>query len=406
MLTETYIDEAERCSQLGCQTYEGPHSNTLVTSIFQMYQTHMKMRLERVEKSSKEEGLGSRFLRFVLQTKSQYDAIKDAHMYHALELLFPEDTDQFKHLLTSNSSLELGELCKYGILETTATDSTSSEIRFVHRTFAEYLVAWFLVEDENARCTSPEFKISRILSTHKAPKWKIEIPLLDPSEEPDFRNFLQHFRFDLPVVCYFINELTKTETEADAQLPQVSSLLYSTVYPHIAPVVCASAYHNHPHLLLAVYNFLPLPGEKTDNNQNEDMSSLLLIASNFADIELMKGGLLGSEVEENPWKFESVQNDMDKIIKSTEITDEFLNQEEIRNLLTEGELKTIQVSTGLDRSENFFKILKEKPDSFEIFFKNFISTSMNQVVAFETVRGSLSKHLGAHEIGAIINPRA
>ncbi|CAL8138465.1 unnamed protein product [Orchesella dallaii] len=291
-------------------------------------------------------------------------------MYHALELLFPEDTDQFKHLLTSNSSLELGELCKYGILETTATDSTSSEIRFVHRTFAEYLVAWFLVEDENARCTSPEFKISRILSTHKAPKWKIEIPPLDPSEEPDFRNFLQHFRFDLPVVCYFINELTKTETEADAQLPQVSSLLYSTVYPHIAPVVCASAYHNHPHLLLAVYNFLPLP------------------------------------VEENPWKFESVQNDMDKIIKSTEITDEFLNQEEIRNLLTEGELKTIQVSTGLDRSENFFKMLKEKPDSFKIFFKNFISTSMNQVVAFETVRGSLSKHLGAHEIGAIINPIA
>ncbi|CAL8138557.1 unnamed protein product [Orchesella dallaii] len=105
---------------------------------------------------------------------------------------------------------------------------------------------------------------------------------------------------------------------------------------------------------------------------------------NFIDVPIYfieKGALLGSQVEENPWKFESVQNDMDKIIKAAEITDEFLNQKEIRSLLTEGGGIG---STGLDRSENFFKILKEKPGSFETFFGAFISWKL-PAVSFSTL---------------------
>src|SRR5207302_1053423 len=95
-----------------------------VTSISDMYKDLMKLRF------GKNENTGSQ-------------NVKNIHYMAALELLFPQFSSNFKHLLEPAAEIDYESINSCGIMVAEVEKVTGKEItfRFLHRTYAEYLMA-------------------------------------------------------------------------------------------------------------------------------------------------------------------------------------------------------------------------------------------------------------------------
>ncbi|CAL8133008.1 unnamed protein product [Orchesella dallaii] len=274
LLAETYEEDAIRCSKVGYHLYEGSSSNSiaLINSIFGMYEKHMNMRFEKI---SKQESALTRLLsKFTKSNQPDYKVIKQVHMYYALELLFSDHANQFKNLNTS--SIPLNELCGLGLLEATH----SSDIRFVHRTFAEFLVAWFVHENHNTSSVQ-EFILSTIFKTNSFDH-KFRVPILGLL---DINICLNCFHFTLPVICYFINGFAMSDDRF--------IFTSNNHYPErLLPIYLASAFHNYDHIPYTFSKYLSCSNNtqlaKISDIDEKSMSNLLLIGSMYSSVKLMK----------------------------------------------------------------------------------------------------------------------
>ncbi|CAL8070776.1 unnamed protein product [Orchesella dallaii] len=263
-LAETCLEDVERCSKMRSSHISRNEDKNY--SIFDMYQAHMNMRLEKI---SKHDSLLRRLLRYVLNMKKHYEIIKEAHMYYALNLFFSEHVDSFQSL--NSSSISLNELCGLGILEAT----NLNDIRFVHRSFAEYLVAWFVVEQIDKKCPEllEDFFLSQIFKTTQMNVLLSSI--LGYSEK------IKSYKFEFPAVCFFINEFL-------ARKVQTQPVYNANVFNAPVPTFFASAYHNYQFVLIEVSKLLESTLGSDEDFTQSRISELLLTTAQFADVELMK----------------------------------------------------------------------------------------------------------------------
>ncbi|CAL8128557.1 unnamed protein product [Orchesella dallaii] len=294
LLAENYQDSAERCSKVGYEEY--PHSISLGTSIFEMYERHMNMRLCKI---SENKSLLQRFLQLMgtRQVEYDYETIKKVHMYYALNLLFPEYTSHFKSLIPRSFIEMSNHLCGLGILETNSVPTTHPDandsfhmIRFVHRTFAEYLVAWFVFEHAKAKdrtLATIDFFLSEILCT--VPN---EILIKHPLGKFAFKRFIKCCEFKFPVISYFINgfikKLCRDENfeEIASQVSAVLSLDMEIVFETFK----ASAFHDYTHVPTFICRLLqPNTSQVVCSSSNkENADNVILISAKCASVELMK----------------------------------------------------------------------------------------------------------------------
>ncbi|CAL8116869.1 unnamed protein product [Orchesella dallaii] len=249
MLAETYEAQAIRCSNVGYHSDVSADSVVIVDSIFGIYDRYMNLRFEKI---LEQESGGN-----------EYEIIKNVHMYFALELLFPNIAKKFKAL--NNLSIELHELCGLGILEATHSNS----IRFVHRTFAEYLVAWLALENIINSSTNRDLLLSTIFKV--TPK---EVKLFNALGQ--LVN-LESFEFDFLVICYFVNGLAKKYA------PRVPAIDHNE---QMLPFYIASARDNYEYIPnIVTHSAAQLNPIKISESY---MRNLFYIAARYSDLELMK----------------------------------------------------------------------------------------------------------------------
>lgn len=123
-----------------------------------------------------------------------------AHTYLAFKLIFPNCINIFHRIsFLDKDHPPLKILLKVGIVE----EGSTGEVRFIHRTFAEYFIAWFIKESLSTEWSKDMtiFLISQVLdSSH----FKNQIQL-----NPKDHLKIQSREFSYPVVCYFLDGLLR-----------------------------------------------------------------------------------------------------------------------------------------------------------------------------------------------------
>ncbi|CAL8124415.1 unnamed protein product [Orchesella dallaii] len=279
LLAEVYTESVMRCSQVG---YEAYHNSIVVTtSIFEMYEMHMNMRFQKIAAS---ESVFKRLWTILLNTKSQYDAIKTSHMYYALALLFPDYVHEFEKDI--NPTIPLQNLCALGIVEKTESKTP----RFIHRTFAEYLIAWLVVEMKpNEKFLS--FLLNILLGTNSSKEY-MSTPF--GNSDP-----VSSHNFNFPVITYFINGFTKKLEKIHATKDpssnhglknKISMMLTDSVqHKQVTRIFSAAAVNDFAHVPLAVTVTLSCQDFQSHAHiENPYLSDLLLITAKFCGVELMK----------------------------------------------------------------------------------------------------------------------
>ncbi|CAL8124514.1 unnamed protein product [Orchesella dallaii] len=277
LIGETYEEHAIRCSQMGYNAYDGSEIVVVVNSMFEIYEKHMDMRFEKIIKS-KINSLLSRLIR-----RNPYEIIKQAHTYFALELLFPEHSEEFKHL--NKQSIPLNELCGLGILEAT----NSNDIRFVHRTFAEFLVAMLAHEYIQTNYQHRDILLSSLL------KLTLENLTINNPFDLFYLNIdLESFDFCFPVICYFLNGFRKNE------IPNQLSIDY---YEEAIPYYIAAAFHNYeniPYIVTrSITNINPIETDEVFK------CNLFYVTAMHSGLELMK--VFGSVIDVTKINFMSIE---------------------------------------------------------------------------------------------------
>ncbi|CAL8128556.1 unnamed protein product [Orchesella dallaii] len=292
LLAEIYEEDARSSSTEGYQEY--PDSIGLITSIFDVYKKHMKMRLSKI---CENKSIINTILTFVGITATKYDCIKHAHMHHALTLLFPNHNLHFQSLASNSFISMYNHLCGLGILEGGSsfanTNDSKTPIRFVHRTFAEYLVAWFAIESQrgkSASASTTQFILSEILGT--SPK---EEHFKHPVREFHSSVVLESFKFKFPTVSYFINGFTKKqclkENLDSTQIARKVSSVINLKNEMALNAFTAAAFHNYAHVPLTVCKCLDIDtslNKTTCLDKNLNILELLLITAKYSDVELMQ----------------------------------------------------------------------------------------------------------------------
>ncbi|CAL8117626.1 unnamed protein product [Orchesella dallaii] len=265
MLAETYEDDAIRCSKTGYHLYDNSDSISLITSVFEMYEKHINMRFHSCIKVN----------------QLNYKVIKNVHMYHALKLLFPDHAIKFKKL--NKYSIPAHQLCGLGLVESTH----SNDIRFVHRTFAEFLVAWFVFENISTSSMHQTFVFSNIFQTLYFTQ---KLPVGEYGSV-----FVASFWFTFPVICYFVNGFSRNE-----HLINITSSHY---LKEELPICAASAYHNYSNLPYIVRSCIRFPFIKNiiQRAKTSDIGNLLLIAARYSSLELMKVLYLNIDIASVPF---------------------------------------------------------------------------------------------------------
>ncbi|CAL8117646.1 unnamed protein product [Orchesella dallaii] len=258
LLAEAYEEDAIRCSRVGYHLYEDSNSIALIDSIYEMYERYINMQFQKMFKQ-----------RFSF---TRYESIKRVHMYHAMKVLFPDHAILLKNLNTS--FLTINELCGLGLLEAT----NSNDIRFVHRTFAEFFIAWFVHENMNTSTIYQEFVLSTIFKTKPFSRSWGMLNATSANETC--------FEFVFPVICYFVNGFLRNKDLIN---------FTSSHFPEKAmPIYIASAYHNYnyiPNLIISGISYF------ADNQRakESEISTLLLTAAALSSVEFMK--LLFSNID-------------------------------------------------------------------------------------------------------------
>ncbi|CAL8123925.1 unnamed protein product [Orchesella dallaii] len=238
MVAEIYEEQAIRCTDMKSNDAEP----IIINSMFEVYVKHMNMRFEKAD-------------------SNQHDTIRKVHMWLALELLFPDYSSQFKS--PNRSGIPLNELCGVGIVE--ATDS--NDIRFVHRTFAEYLVA-LLAHEIIIHSSHPDLLLSTIFKL--SPN---QVTLTTPFKEANVE--LESFQFNFPVICYFVNAFLKTKPSNNHPFDYHEEAL---------PYYHASAFHNYDTIPL-ILSRLVQSATKTCEVLKRDV---LYVAALHSGLELIK----------------------------------------------------------------------------------------------------------------------
>ncbi|CAL8124360.1 unnamed protein product [Orchesella dallaii] len=272
LLAETYAEQAIKCSKLEISEDLQSQPIGAIHSIFEMYERHMKMRFEKICTES----FLTRFAFRLVNKKSKTEAIKNVHVYYALELLFRDHIHLFPSLNTP--PISMNELCALGFLEVTQ----STEIRFVHRTFAEFFVAWFAVEMEMSGENTLPFLLNQLLATKSTSEF---------ITTPVGKLKVNGFSFNYPVITYFINGFTKLYSRNCENKSQiVSTLMDSVHFSKVFRIFNASAISNYQFVPLAVSLCFETCSSKINNTNTAESNiyELLLITAKYSDVDLMK----------------------------------------------------------------------------------------------------------------------
>lgn len=131
--------------------------------------------------------------------------VKQAHYHMAISVLFPLFKTQFKQELYK--SISISELYNVGFLE---PEISSPSPRFIHRTFAEYFLALFIVESINRGCIRKS--MLDLLFKHIFETEQIWFRINDVTATG------QEFKYY--VICYFIDAMLGRQQELDLMSPQ------------------------------------------------------------------------------------------------------------------------------------------------------------------------------------------
>ncbi|CAL8071065.1 unnamed protein product [Orchesella dallaii] len=246
MVGETYEKQAIRCSNMTSNVCSGAEL-IIISSIFEVYEKHMNMRFEKAD-------------------SNQYDNMRKAHMWLALELLFPDHSSEFESLYSSG--ILMNEICGIGIVE--ATDSNN--IRFVHRTFAEYLVAMLAHEIIINSSLHGDVLLSTIFKL--SPN---QMTLITPFERSvGFKSF----EFSFPVICYFLNAFLKTQSQIN---------LAFDYHEEALPLYHASVFHNYDTIPF-IFSRLVQSVSKTNSGETDELlkRNVLYVSALHSGLELMR----------------------------------------------------------------------------------------------------------------------
>ncbi|CAL8124668.1 unnamed protein product [Orchesella dallaii] len=148
------------------------------------------------------EALFEKKIRKACQTGLEFDVegLMKMHAFLSMKLMFPEGAEAFKNMLYPITSTNLEEaVLKVGILESTSNRDPFLIPRFVHRTFAEYFVGWFVIhsleQSELYADNLSDFILQDVFRKFEAEAE--DICVVD----------LASLKFTHKVTCYFINKM-------------------------------------------------------------------------------------------------------------------------------------------------------------------------------------------------------
>ncbi|CAL8124860.1 unnamed protein product [Orchesella dallaii] len=250
-----------------------------------MFRKLMEMRFERIQR---DDGNGStsifqKFWKLYIQNTNPVKVFTNAHMFAALQLLFPSYAEKFQTTLVGNRQIESGKLCFIGILEKKDTDEETP--RFVHRTFAEYflglLVAKMLTKQSEFDSWFPSRKavinsfIQKVLqTTHSLGD------LLSSCKVGKFEG-IESASFQNPVICYFINaHLKQIGAHVNKGCQWTNDAL--EVYYGLA----ACSFHDYPALCSRIVE--PKAHKELLSKYDVKLQDLILLSAKYSGLDLFK----------------------------------------------------------------------------------------------------------------------
>lgn len=156
---------------------------------------------------------------------------KQYHISRAWKLLFPNDTFPHGDRFNVVHQVEDSDIYKVGIIQQRLNANISTS-EFVHRTFAEYIVAEFI--SQNLFCDT----ISKNYGTFE---FLLEVVF-------HHGNFLSDKSFRHPVILYFLNSLLKPEVNGLSSLRSIEIFCEQISPDNLFTVLCSCCQYNVIHV--------------------------------------------------------------------------------------------------------------------------------------------------------------
>ncbi|CAL8068460.1 unnamed protein product [Orchesella dallaii] len=223
------------------------------------------------------------------------------HMELAFKIIFPKDWSNMPTL----SSVKMAEgdvdlnLASFGILSKSSKDS----LEFVHRTYAEYFVARFIVDFETYFPGIPhksmaEFVVRTVLSSPNCEGGFLPALWFGRLENPPY--------FNHPLVVYFLNDMLGKKMISEAfnlELKKAWNRVksYQEWTQARPPVFMASILCNHLHIAKLYYEALDQREKfrKLTKSSHEDMISLAAEWSDLDFVKFISEDIIGRKVRQS-----------------------------------------------------------------------------------------------------------
>lgn len=190
------------------------------------------------------------------------------HVYHGLKLIFDDEAQDFLKLLENKIIGEEEEIVNAGLLQFVGEPRKA---RFLHRSFAEYFVAWYFVEQLDKECTSKHvpFLFKYIFRTREK-----EFLILH-----EFPEILWYFEEE--TICYFFDTILLQKL--GTILPDVDGD-YQPEEETLSRVLMACCYSDHVSILklLHLQNFIQA---YPNSHFNE---TFLVVLTTYSSVDMMQ----------------------------------------------------------------------------------------------------------------------
>ncbi|CAL8132264.1 unnamed protein product [Orchesella dallaii] len=215
--------------------------------------------------------------------------VLQAHMYYALKLLFPEYVEHFMKTLSCYKEIPADQLYRIGLMERI---EHSNEPRFVHRTYAEFLAAMYIVRMFTKK---PEFSYQNKFYRTSFLSFLFKSVMATKSVGEDLWNFssfstvpeIETFSFEHPVICYFINSYLKISLNNT----NVSDLISKSILPssdQLLELCSAATFHDYEQLLKLILAGLEWQDIQNWTSKIHSLSNILLIGAKKSSTDFFK----------------------------------------------------------------------------------------------------------------------